>query len=69
MAPSMSLFSINAILILSTEDGTRILAKYYNPPHSAALPGHSSGKPLLSTTREYSYRTHLLMMCLRRLIN
>ena len=33
MAPNMSLFSVNAILILSADDSTRILAKYYSPPH------------------------------------
>lgn len=34
MAPNMTLFSINAILLLSPDDGTRILAKYYSAPHS-----------------------------------
>ncbi|KAI9812013.1 MAG: Golgi-to-ER vesicle coat component [Pycnora praestabilis] len=29
----MSLFSVNAILILSTDDSSRILAKYYSAPH------------------------------------
>ncbi|KAK5138057.1 hypothetical protein LTR08_005855 [Meristemomyces frigidus] len=33
MAPNMSLFSVNAILILSTDDTSRILTKYYSPPH------------------------------------
>ncbi|RPA98598.1 snare-like protein [Choiromyces venosus 120613-1] len=33
MAPNLSLFSVNAILILSP-DGTRVLAKYYHPPHT-----------------------------------
>ncbi|EGP86658.1 unnamed protein product [Zymoseptoria tritici ST99CH_1A5] len=33
MAPNMSLFSVNAILLLSTDDNSRILAKYYSPPH------------------------------------
>lgn len=36
MAPNMSLFSVNAILLLSTDDHSRILAKYYNPPHIPA---------------------------------
>ena len=39
MAPNMSLFSVQAILILSTEDGSRIFAKYYNAPHHAASHG------------------------------
>ncbi|OLN88621.1 putative coatomer subunit zeta [Colletotrichum chlorophyti] len=33
MAPGMSLFSVNAILILSTEDGSRLFSKYYSAPH------------------------------------
>jgi hypothetical protein len=36
MAPNMSLFSVNAIIILSSEDGSRVFAKYYNAPHHAA---------------------------------
>jgi hypothetical protein len=35
MSPGMTLFSVQAVLILSTEDGSRILAKYYSSPHSA----------------------------------
>ncbi|KAL7267669.1 Golgi-to-ER vesicle coat component [Rhizina undulata] len=35
MSTNISLFSVNAILIL-TPDGTRVLAKYYHPPHSSA---------------------------------
>ncbi|EXF76334.1 clathrin adaptor complex small chain [Colletotrichum paranaense] len=33
MAPGMSLFSVNAILILSIEDGSRLFSKYYSAPH------------------------------------
>ncbi|KAL2256497.1 hypothetical protein VTK26DRAFT_1571 [Humicola hyalothermophila] len=36
MSPGMSLYSVNAILILSSEDGSRIFSKYYTPPHQAA---------------------------------
>lgn len=32
----MSLFSVNAVLILSADDSSRILAKYYSPPHAPA---------------------------------
>ncbi|KAK1973087.1 clathrin adaptor complex small chain [Colletotrichum eremochloae] len=35
MAPGMSLFSVNAILILSIEDGSRLFSKYYSAPHHA----------------------------------
>ena len=40
----MTLFSVNAILILSTDDSSRILAKYYNAPHPPI------GTPATSTT-------------------
>ena len=39
MAPSMSLHSVVAILILSTDsshDSSRLFAKYYDPPHISA---------------------------------
>jgi len=32
----MSLFSVNAVLILNTEDGSRVFAKYYSAPHHTA---------------------------------
>ncbi|PHH75096.1 hypothetical protein CDD82_4598 [Ophiocordyceps australis] len=46
MSPGMSLCSVQAVLILSAEDGSRILAKYYSPPHRHA-PGtlNSSTNP------------------------
>ncbi|MCJ1473322.1 Golgi-to-ER vesicle coat component [Lambiella insularis] len=33
MPTNLTLFSINAILILSTDDRTRLLTKYYSAPH------------------------------------
>jgi len=42
MSPNMSLFSVNAILILSTDDRSRILTKYYNAPHA---PPNSTSHP------------------------
>ncbi|RFU31334.1 hypothetical protein B7463_g5025, partial [Scytalidium lignicola] len=45
MAPNMSLFSVNAIIILSTEDGSRLFAKYYQAPHHATGPAHGSSNP------------------------
>lgn len=41
----MSLFSVNAILILASDDSSRILAKYYSPPHipANAQPGSYPG--------------------------
>lgn len=44
MAPNLTLFSVNAILILNTDDSSRILAKYYNAPHPPL------GTPVGSTT-------------------
>ncbi|KAH8147382.1 uncharacterized protein LAJ45_08538 [Morchella importuna] len=35
MSPNLTLFSVNAVLLL-TNTGTRLLAKYYHPPHSPA---------------------------------
>ncbi|KAL2270228.1 hypothetical protein VTJ83DRAFT_2412 [Remersonia thermophila] len=52
MSPGMSLYSVNAILILSSEDGSRIFTKYYNPPHQAANPG---GAP--ATQNPYADKT------------
>jgi hypothetical protein len=40
MAPNMSLFSVNAVLILAADDASRILAKYYSPPH---IPTNAQG--------------------------
>jgi hypothetical protein len=36
MSPGMSLHSVDALLVLGTEDGARLFAKYYAPPHHAA---------------------------------
>ncbi|KAI9858134.1 MAG: Golgi-to-ER vesicle coat component [Vezdaea acicularis] len=42
MAPEISLFSTNAILIFACDDSSRILAKYYDAPHHPQHPPHSS---------------------------
>lgn len=43
---ALSLFSVNAILILSTDDSSRILAKYYNAPHPpAGTPANATNYP------------------------
>ncbi|KAE9382098.1 coatomer subunit zeta [Stipitochalara longipes BDJ] len=42
MAPSMSLFSVNAILILNSDDGSRVFAKYYSTPHHTAGATHTN---------------------------
>ncbi|KAB5579989.1 clathrin adaptor complex small chain [Coniochaeta sp. 2T2.1] len=43
MAPGMSLYSVNAIIILSTDDGARIFSKYYAPPHHAGNASQNQG--------------------------
>lgn len=52
MAPNLSLFSVNAILILSTDDKTRILAKYYSAPHHASSTGDQAGGNPYPTVKE-----------------
>lgn len=39
---SLSLFSVNAVLVMSADDGSRIFAKYYSPPHPPAGAGPNS---------------------------
>jgi len=42
MVAPISLFSVNAIIILATDDSSRVLAKYYSPPHvPTTTPGQS----------------------------
>jgi hypothetical protein len=41
MAPNMSLFSVNAILLLAADDNSRILTKYYSPPHPPTNMGNN----------------------------
>lgn len=36
MPGSLSLFSVNAVLLMSADDGSRIYTKYYSPPHPPA---------------------------------
>ncbi|OAA73221.1 coatomer zeta subunit [Cordyceps fumosorosea ARSEF 2679] len=45
MSPGMTLFSVQAVLVLSTEDGSRIFAKYFTPPHAA--PTGNDAPPLV----------------------
>jgi len=46
MPGPISLFSVNAILIMSTDDSSRIFAKYYSPPHPpAGVPANSTDYP------------------------
>ena len=45
MVAPISLFSVNAILLLSTDDQSRILAKYYSAPHPPTGAGSSQNHP------------------------
>lgn len=46
MPGPLSLFSVNAVLIMSTDDSSRIFAKYYSPPHPpAGTPANSTDYP------------------------
>lgn len=46
MPAPLSLFSVNAVLIMSTDDSSRIYAKYYSPPHPpAGTPAGSTDYP------------------------
>jgi len=52
MSPNMSLFSVNAILILSTDDRSRILTKYYSAPHAPPHSDRHSGANSYPTLKE-----------------
>ena len=46
MPSNMSIFSVNAILIMAADDSSRILAKYYAAPHPpAGTSAHSTNYP------------------------
>jgi len=54
MPTNLTLFSIHAILLLSTDDRTRILAKYYSPPHSTTTSSpQSPNNPLAPPPNPY----------------
>ena len=67
MSPGMTLFSVQAVLILSTEDGSRIFAKYYSSPHSAA-PGTSIPRIRTLPPRPLPRRRTLLLLLLPLLL-
>lgn len=62
MAPNLSLFSVNAILILSTDDRTRILTKYYSSPHHAAsnTSGGAGSNPYPTVKEQKAFEKGLL---------
>lgn len=65
MPSNMSLFSVNAILILPTDDSSRILAKYYSAPHppSGAAPNatnYPGANPYPSLKEQKAFEKGLL---------
>jgi len=58
MPPNLSLFSVNALLILSN-DGTRILAKYYQPPHISTT-GVTAENPYPSLKEQKAFEKGLI---------
>lgn len=65
MAPNLTLFSVNAILILATDDSTRILAKYYTAPHApvgtpAGSTTHPGSNPYPSVKEQKAFEKGLL---------
>ncbi|KAI1248508.1 hypothetical protein MGN70_009707 [Eutypa lata] len=60
MAPGMSLFSVNAIIILSVDDGSRIFAKYYDAPHHAPNASGASTNPYSDVKSQKAFEKGLL---------
>ncbi|EXJ54309.1 hypothetical protein A1O7_09647 [Cladophialophora yegresii CBS 114405] len=65
MAPSMSLHSVVAILILTTDsppDTARLFAKYYTPPHTNATqqPTQTSQQPYTGLKEQKAFEKGLL---------
>jgi coatomer subunit zeta len=58
MAP-ISLFSVHAIIILSVEDGSRILARYFAQPHVATGPS-AFPNPYPTVAQQKSFEKGLL---------
>ncbi|KAJ3495854.1 hypothetical protein NLG97_g3088 [Lecanicillium saksenae] len=59
MSPGMTLFSVQAVLVLSTEDGSRIFAKYFTPPHAAPT-GPASANPYSDTKSQKAFEKGLI---------
>ena len=64
MPVNMSLFSINAILILSTDDKSRLLTRYYSAAHPLANTGpgisYTGANPYPSVKEQKSFEKGLM---------
>lgn len=65
MPTNLTLFSVNAILLLSTDDRSRILAKYYTAPHqppssSTTSPAAPGSNPYPSVKEQKAFEKGLL---------
>ncbi|KIH88360.1 hypothetical protein SPBR_07885 [Sporothrix brasiliensis 5110] len=60
MAPGLSLYSVKAVMILA-DDGSRVFAKYYTPPHQPATgaPG-STTNPFADVKAQKTFEKGLL---------
>jgi hypothetical protein len=52
MPGPLTLFAVNAVLIISTDDGSRVFAKYYSPPHLPAGQTNYPGANPYPTVKE-----------------
>ena len=62
MPTNLTLFSVNAILLLSTDDRARILTKYYSAPHQAtpAVPNAPGTNPYSTVKEQKAFEKGLL---------
>lgn len=61
MPSNLTLFSVNAILILSTDDRARILTKYYSAPHAPPnSTSHPGANPYPSVKEQKAFEKGLL---------
>lgn len=65
MPGSLSLFTVNAVLIMSTDDTSRIFAKYYSPPHppagvSATSTDYPGANPYPTVKEQKSFESGLM---------
>jgi len=65
MLGPLSLFTVNAVLIMSTDDSSRIFAKYYSPPHpptgvAANSTNHSGASPYPTVKEQKAFEKGLM---------